>query len=558
MENLFGEAKVVGSEDIEDRDPNLYAKRSEEALREGRYNDAVFEIDKAIEYSGRNIEYIYQKVKILFAIGSYRECYNLIHTDIKNNLSYFNEREEDQIYKYSGKCYKKCNISTLPDEWIILTPEGDGMYSSISEAINATKGHNKKIYLTEGIYYENLVIKSNVYIDGYNAEIESNSSRYGISLKHCSVNISNVNMRNISKFKSSYGVYVYEGCIIFKNCSITNENGEGIYIGDKSEVRLTNSTIRTGERSVASYSSSICNISESLIESKSESAGISCRGILNITNCDITVNKDDESKAIELASNNGIQCKVKVNGCKIKSSGYSIYSFEDTILEIDNTKIYSSDIGIFVGGQMKLKSSTLNDNNKGIVAHSGKSEIIDCQILKNNESGIDIYNTENMDITNCNIRGNQFGVAIRNGMAQIRQSNIYGNKRSGVLNRGKGSKIISSKVYDNGEAGVYCYNNGSIEVNNSNIYCNKQANIQVSNSGVLVAKECYISSGSSSGVYSYENGLCNLTGCNIYNNAGKGLETDSSGVINNYACKVHDNESLIGSLSSIRRFFKGI
>lgn len=558
MEDLFGEVEVISSEDVEDRDPNLYAKRSEEALKQGRYKDSVFEINKAIEYSGRNIEYIYQKVKILFAIGSYTECYTLIQTDINDNFNSFNEKDKDQIYKYTAKCYSKCNISILPNQMIILTPEGDGMYSSIMEAINATKVYNKTIYLTEGIYYENLNINSNVNIEGYNASIVSNSSRFGIYIKYCSVNILNVNIISNSKWKSSYGVSIYEGNIIFKNCLITNDNGEGIYIGNKSEVILNNSTVRTGGRSISLDGSSTCNISKSIIESKSECEGICCRGKLIITNCNITANKGDKSKAIELDNSDGNQCHVKINESKISSSGYGIYSNENTILDIDNTSIYSSDIGVFVGGQMKLKSSTLNDNNNGIVVHSGKSEIIDCRIINNNESGIDIYNTENMVITNCSIRGNQYGIAIRNGIAQIKQSNIYGNKQCGVYNTSKNSKILSSRIYDNGDTGIECVDNGKIEIDSSSIYCNKAPNVLATEGGSIIAQNCNISSGSSFGVYSHKNGLCDLIECKIYKNAGKGLVTESNGIIKDSNCSIYDNESLIGSLSGIRRFFKGV
>lgn len=557
MEDLFGEVEVISSEDVEDCDPNLYAKRAEEALKKEKYNDAIIEIDKAIEYSGRNIEYIYQKVKILFAIGSYTECYRLIQTDIDDNFSSFSEKDKDQIYKYTAKCYRKCNISILPNQMIILTPEGDGMYSSIKEAIKSVKGNDKTIYLTEGTYYENLNINSKVYIEGYNASIVSNS-QYGISFYNCTVYISNINIMNNSNMNNADIVSVYGGNITFTNCSITNEKVDGIYIGKKSKVILRNCSIKTGGISVALDSNSICNISKSIIESKSECAGICCRGKLIITNCNITANKGDKSKAIELDNSDGNQCNVKINESEISGSGYGIYSSKNTILDINNTTIHSSEIGIFLEGQMNIKSSTLNNNNSGIVINSGETKIIDCKIIKNIECGIYIYNSENTLISNCDINGNNIGLTIKNGSIRVEQSNISGNKQCGVYNTSKNSRILSSRIYDNGDTGIECSDNGKIEIDSSSIYCNKAPNVLVAEGGSIIAKNCNISSGSSFGVYSHKNGLCNLIECKIYKNAGKGLVTESNGVINNSNCSIYDNESLIGSLSGIRRFFKGI
>ena len=48
---MFEEAKVVLVEDVQDSNPNLYVERAEEALKNGRYEDALKEIDQAISFS---------------------------------------------------------------------------------------------------------------------------------------------------------------------------------------------------------------------------------------------------------------------------------------------------------------------------------------------------------------------------------------------------------------------------------------------------------------------------------------------------------------------------
>ncbi|MDY3358865.1 MAG: hypothetical protein SOY04_00440, partial [Clostridium celatum] len=49
--------KKIIKEKVEDTNPNLYVKRSEVALKESRYYDALIEIRKAVEYSGNKEEY---------------------------------------------------------------------------------------------------------------------------------------------------------------------------------------------------------------------------------------------------------------------------------------------------------------------------------------------------------------------------------------------------------------------------------------------------------------------------------------------------------------------
>lgn len=76
----FGNAKItsIEQEKVEDRDPNLYIKRAEKALKRGDASRAVFECDKAIKFSNNNRHYIFEKVKIMFYCGLYYECIELI------------------------------------------------------------------------------------------------------------------------------------------------------------------------------------------------------------------------------------------------------------------------------------------------------------------------------------------------------------------------------------------------------------------------------------------------------------------------------------------------
>lgn len=110
----FGKAKItsVKQEKVEDRDPNLYIKRAEAALCKQQINRALFECDKAIEYSNGDVNYIFEKVKILFHSGGYYECSNLIDNNLFNFKLNFAKNKGDcskfeQLLYFRHKSYSR-------------------------------------------------------------------------------------------------------------------------------------------------------------------------------------------------------------------------------------------------------------------------------------------------------------------------------------------------------------------------------------------------------------------------------------------------------------------
>lgn len=57
--------KSITTERVEDTNPNLYVKRAEQMLKDGKYEEAVYEVDKAVKFSNNSKAYIneYNKVK---------------------------------------------------------------------------------------------------------------------------------------------------------------------------------------------------------------------------------------------------------------------------------------------------------------------------------------------------------------------------------------------------------------------------------------------------------------------------------------------------------------
>ncbi|AKL95681.1 Ig-like domain-containing bacterial surface protein [Clostridium aceticum] len=76
--SAFGNLKIESVEQVEDTNPNLYVQRAEQALIRESIEEALREVDKAIQFSNDNGNYIFEKVKILFTSGRYQECKKLI------------------------------------------------------------------------------------------------------------------------------------------------------------------------------------------------------------------------------------------------------------------------------------------------------------------------------------------------------------------------------------------------------------------------------------------------------------------------------------------------
>ena len=479
---MFEEAKVVLVEDVQDSNPNLYVERAEEALKNGRYEDALKEIDQAISFSDGQVNYKYEKVKILFSIGKYYDCYNIIQKEVLIKRQELSENDNEQLDIYIAKCYRKCNINPNDAPMIILTSDGEGMYSSISEAIKANI-NNKKIYLTRGVYKEKLVINKSISIEGNNATIQTD------------------------------GVDIHFGDITLSKLKITCLN-------DYSEEIIT-----------------IRNNSSVLIE-----------------NCYVTADSDN----LLLANEGKLIIKSSFISCGYGKGSIGIYIFKNAKCIINTSVIQNGIYGIVSEGDLQIISSKIDGNKVGIIAKDGNIEISKSTIANNKNEGIITRKTPIFKIESSNIKGNENGIVIEDGDILIDNCDFYGNSECGINSLGKNIKVKNSSIYDNGNAGVYCYKSGSMIIDNSKIYCNKAPNICVSDYAEITINNTSITSSSKYGVYAYDNGRCTLNHCEIAKNSEQGTNTNNGGVIKINSCNIHDNESIIGALSGIRRFFRGI
>ena len=59
-------------------DPDLYVNRFNKAIEEQRFDDALFEAEKAIEYGNDAPKYQIVKLQAFFASGRYQDCLDYI------------------------------------------------------------------------------------------------------------------------------------------------------------------------------------------------------------------------------------------------------------------------------------------------------------------------------------------------------------------------------------------------------------------------------------------------------------------------------------------------
>lgn len=547
---MFGEAKVINEELVEDVDPNLYVKRAEDFLKQGNYRQALKEIDSAINFGGNRIEYAYQKVKILFAIGEYKNCYDLIMSNIYKRRGELSDIQREDTYVLIAKCFKKCNMNPEQFEFIILVPNGEGMYNSIQEAINRT---NKAIYLTKGTYNENIIINKDVNLESSYATIKTNNSN-GIIINSGKVKISKLSLVCSSNNSVSHSITIKGGEVTLNDCSISNDCSCGIMIHTGASLIFNFTTIDVKETALKISSGVIVNTNNSKLKSTGGNVCVKNFGTLYANKSEFSSINVEKSCCIDLYEKS--QCEL--NDCKVCDAEYGIYVYKDANCLLIDSSVHSSEYGIASEGSFEVRDSSIRINNIGIFVLDGVANLYNSDSSNNRGEGIFIKDMPFVNIYNCKFNGNNTGGWFKSGKIKVMDSKFYGNKLCGINNQSKNIKVYSSSVYDNGNSGVFSQEYGNINLSNCKIYCNSTANVAVAKNAVVSATDCSISSSSQAGVYAYDNGACILNGCDVYNNSGQGISTRNGGVVKQNNCSVRDNESIVGALSGVRRFFRGV
>ncbi len=138
------------------------------------------------------------------------------------------------------------------------TTEGWGInhFDSIHEAVNSSV-NGSTIYVSNGIYNENIIIKKSVELKGENKEktiIDAESEIFDIKIIIDNVNISNFTIR-----KGGIGIYFSNRNL--NNCSINNniiiDNSNGVFLDNtKNNIVISNNYFENNEDAIYIYNSS--------------------------------------------------------------------------------------------------------------------------------------------------------------------------------------------------------------------------------------------------------------------------------------------------------------
>lgn len=103
---LDGEALFNTNVNRENTDSELYAKRCEEEVRSKNKDKAIYEINKAIEFSksyNEKCHYLGKKINVLYEFEDYNNCINTV----KDNIAFFEDRDsKKELDKLAFKLYR--------------------------------------------------------------------------------------------------------------------------------------------------------------------------------------------------------------------------------------------------------------------------------------------------------------------------------------------------------------------------------------------------------------------------------------------------------------------
>jgi tetratricopeptide (TPR) repeat protein len=597
-DNPWGEIQIE-VEEVVDENPNLYLQRAEEALREKRYSDALKECDEAIRYSNNGIEFLCQKIRILFALGNYSECVRtVLTTNLWNHRDELNASSKEEMFKAFAKSYKKCNLPLEKMPIIILTDDGAGMCDTIQEAVKRCN-KNQMIYLTTGTYRETIEIDSGVIITASKEkEIRPTLVNYEEECIFAGENkeifISNLNLIH----RCNNNDQDYNGALLFKNvtlkldhCSIEGD-AHGL-LTDHCIIDINECCFNAKDAFLMCITGTSGKIQNSKFNSKSDHSNAlidsgkiafencifdNTKQGLNLIDSNVTMSKcqfegrDSSSLGFSISSdklkyctietldsdfvNCGvlIQTNAKLEKCKFYGGEYGILSDAGGNVEVIDCKVKNiQGRGISNSGQASIVNSIFEDNEIGIYSYGRSIHMKDSRIKSNKGTGIAIESDGTVE--NCIVQQNKENGLLLGGKINIRECLVQGNVTCGIAVCDGITSIYNTKIYDNGDAGVYCYENSEAYISDCMIYCNKCANAAVDDHAYMEVTNSSISSSSSYGVWARNQGRCDLKNCEVFNNAKSGTAKSENGLIYPLNCNIHDNESIVGSLSGIRRFF---
>ncbi len=430
MSGWIDEGEIhVEYEEILDTSPELYRRRTNAALNEKKYHEALKEAQLALKYGNNEWQYRALVAKVIFEMKEYKVCmkyimgsalwedrnheipdWNKLEADYPGlgsrklcDLMDWLKKAQDNIYYYFGICYCACGYKIEESNTIIVSADEKGMYPNIQDAIDRCK-ENQTIYLTNGIYRSKEIVIRNKKVTIRSA---SNYSKATIFSK---VIIENA-CAEIEGIEFNTYIYTDDDKVIINNSKVVLKS---VRIGYMHEV-FNGIFTSVGEiqkgHGILTKDSTV-----QIVDSKFEHLQCGIRVISgNVTIKKTTIRGGNTGIWAWNEKNNNI-ANVSIDNCEIVKVETGILADSNGAINVRGCIIDNGMVGIAVGGGLKgihggkieVYNSEIYANRKNIVLEkTGNIKMDNCKISSGKEAGIVADGKVKLEISNCSLSRNR-------------------------------------------------------------------------------------------------------------------------------------------------------
>lgn len=418
-----GEIRVE-YEEILDTSPELYRRRTNAALDEKKYHEALKEAQLALKYGNNEWQYRALVAKVIFEMKEYKVCMKYMtssalwidrtreipdYTKVKADYPELSNREVDDlrhwlreaknnIYYYFGICYCACGYEIDESNIIVVSADGKGMYPDIQHAIDMCK-ENQTIYLTSGLYHSKEIVIRNKNV------IIKSASNYSKATIFSKVIIENA-CAEIEGIKFDTFKCIDDDKMTINNSKVVLQS---VTIGEMGDSTY-NVEIQKGH-GILTKDSTV-----QIVDSEFGHLQCGIRVISgNVTIKETTIRGGNTGIWAWNEKNNNI-ANVSIDNCKIVKVETGILADSNGAINVWGCIIDNGMVGIAVGGGLKginggkieVYNSEINANRKNIVLEkTGNIKMDNCEISFGKEAGIVADGKVKLEISNCSLSRNK-------------------------------------------------------------------------------------------------------------------------------------------------------
>lgn len=464
--------------------------------------------------------------------------------------------------------------------WLSLAPkrltvkaDGSGKYKTIEAALKEA-GQDATIYVSPGVYKENLVLAKPIKLIADNEDGEviiEGTQKPALTAFAPMGQVKGFTFRAVGNKKESVpALLVVDGGLNFEDITVSSKIGPGLRVsGQNTNPSFNRLVAKDNLMAGVLFDSGAKGMVENLSVYGNGGFGVhlmqganpifrygkisynylggvvveSAGGTfaeLEIThhekpNVQIAFDGNPLFKSVEIS-------KSKQNGVHILEGGKGIF---------DNCKIFENvfaGINVVLNGAPILKNSKIYDGKDvGAWFHEQSQGYIEnSEFYRNAKANIRISTGANPTFKNNIVRdGYNYGIFIdEKGKGNLFEMKVYGNKMAGININTEGNPVIkNSEIFNGLEAGILVVDKGLGQIENSKIYGNAFQNVHISYGANPTFRRNQIFKGKSSGVWVEENGLGQFQADSIYGNQKSGIGIRTNGAPTFKEVIIQDNQS---------------